>query len=199
MIQVGPVLLERYPIALEPMTLAHEAELRVAAADGELWNLWYTSVPRPEETRAYIETALQGQADGHRVPWVVRDLKFGHVVGTTSYHDIVPAIDRVEIGWTWYRKSAQRTGVNTTCKLMLLSHAFDTLGCAVVGLRTDNFNFTSQRAIEALGAKKDGVIRRHWPRRDGTVRDTVIYSVLAAEWPDVKRHLQARLEKNEAD
>ena len=199
MIHVLPVLLERHPIALEPMTLAHERELGEAAADGELWNLWYTSVPRPEETRTYIETALQGQADGHRVPWVVRDLKFGHVIGSTSYHDIVPAIDRVEIGWTWYRKSAQRTGVNTTCKLVLLSHAFDTLGCAVVGFRTDNFNFASQRAIEALGAKKDGVIRHQHPRRDGTARDSVIYSILANEWCDVRRHLELRLARHAND
>jgi RimJ/RimL family protein N-acetyltransferase len=199
MIGVEPVLLERHPIALEPMTLDHETELRAAAADGELWNLWYTSVPRPEETRGYIETALKGLADGHRMPWVVRDLKWGRVIGSTSYHDIVPAVDRVEIGWTWYGKSAQRTAVNTTCKLLLLSHAFDTLGCAVVGLRTDNFNFASQRAIEALGAKKDGVIRHHHPRRDGTARDSVIYSILAHEWRDVHRHLELRLARHPTD
>lgn len=199
MITVESVPLERYPIALEPMTFAHEAELRTAAADGELWNLWYTAIPRPEDTRAYIETALEGQGDGHRMPWVVRDLRFGHVVGSTSYHDIVPAIDRVEIGYTWYGKSAQRTDVNTTCKLLLLSHAFDTLGCAVVGLRTDNFNFASQRAIEALGAKKDGVIRHHHPRRDGTARDSVMYSILASEWRDVSRFLELRLARHARD
>ena len=129
-------------------------------------------------------------------PWAVRDLASDTIVGTTRYHDIVAAIDRVEIGYTWYGASRQRTNVNTTCKLLLLEHAFDTLGCKVVGLRTDNFNFRSQRAIEALGAKKDGVIRRHAPRRDGTVRDTVIYSILAAEWPDVRRHLELRLARN---
>ena len=130
------------------------------------------------------------------LPWAVRELSTGSIVGSTRYHDIVPAIDRVEIGYTWYAKSRQRTSVNTTCKLLLLSHAFDTLGCAVVGLRTDNFNFASQRAIEAVGAKKDGVIRHHQARRDGSVRDTVIYSILAAEWPDVRRHLELRLQRH---
>ena len=118
------------------------------------------------------------------------------IVGSTRYHDIVAAIDRVEIGYTWYAKRWQRSHVNTACKLLLLGHAFDTLGCKVVGLRTDNFNFASQRAIEALGAKKDGVIRHHRARRDGTVRDTVMYSILAAEWPDVKRHLEWRLARH---
>jgi RimJ/RimL family protein N-acetyltransferase len=145
--------------------------------------------------RAYVAEALQGQRDGHMLPWAVRDLVSGVIIGSTRYHDIVRAIDRVEIGYTFYAKSRQRTHVNTTCKLLLLRHAFDTLGCKVVGLRTDNFNFRSQRAIEGLGAKKDGVIRHHAPRRDGTVRDTVIYSILAAEWPDVRRHLELRLRR----
>jgi N-acetyltransferase len=174
----------------------HLDGLMSAAADGELWRLWFTSVPSPDAARAYIEDALQGQQAGHMLPWAVRDLPTGSIVGSTRYHDIVAAIDRVEIGYTWYAKSRQRTAVNTTCKLLLLSHAFDTLGCAVVGLRTDNFNFASQRAIEALGAKQDGVIRHHQARRDGTVRDTVIYSILAAEWRDVRRHLETRLERH---
>ncbi len=127
---------------------------------------------------------------------MVRELSRGKIVGSTSYHDIVPAIDRVEIGWTWYAKSWQRSHVNTACKLLLLSHAFDTLGCQVVGLRTDNFNFRSQRAIEALGAKKDGVIRRHQARRDGTARDSVMYSILVEEWRDVRRHLESRLARH---
>ena len=130
-------------------------------------------------------------------PWAVRDLETEAIVGSTRYHDIVPAIDRVEIGYTWYAKRCQRTHVNTACKLLLFTHAFEELGCKVVGLRTDNFNFRSQRAIEALGAKKDGVIRHHWPRRDGTIRDTVMYSVIASEWPDVKRHLEFRLHRHE--
>jgi len=141
----------------------------------------------------YVADALQGQRDGHMLPWVVRELATGDLVGSTRYHDIVRGIDRVEIGYTWYAASRQRTHVNTTCKLLLLGHAFDTLGCQVVGLRTDNFNFRSQRAIEGLGAKKDGVLRHHAPRRDGSVRDSVMYTILATEWPDVRKHLEARL------
>jgi len=131
------------------------------------------------------------------LPWAVRDVETGVIVGSTRYHDIVPAIDRVEIGYTWYAKRWQRSHVNTSCKLLLLAHAFDDLGCAVVGLRTDNFNFASQRAIEALGAKKDGVIRHHQARRDGTARDSVMYSILANEWRDVRRHLELRLRRHE--
>jgi len=192
-IHVSPVTLEGHGVRLEPMSTDHHDGLEAAAADGALWELWFTSVPAPGGTRAYIDQALAGQREGHRLPWVVRELAHGAIIGSTSYHDIVPAIDRVEIGWTWYARSWQRSHVNTACKLMLLSHAFDALGCQVVGLRTDNFNFRSQRAIEALGAKKDGVIRRHYPRRDGTARDSVIYSILVEEWRDVRRHLEGRL------
>jgi RimJ/RimL family protein N-acetyltransferase len=158
-----------------------------------LWNLWFTAVPAPSATQDYIRDALRGQREGHMLAWAVRELTAGTIIGSTRYHDIVSAIDRVEIGYTWYAKGHQRTSVNTVCKLMLLAHAFDTLGCKVVGLRTDNFNLASQRAIEGLGAKKDGVIRHHQARRDGTVRDSVMYSILAGEWPDVKRHLELRL------
>jgi RimJ/RimL family protein N-acetyltransferase len=193
MIELRPVTLERHGIRLEPLAADHHDALAAAAADGELWRLWFTSVPAPGETRTYIAAALAGQRDGHMLPWVVRDAATGAVIGTTRYHDVVPAIDRVEIGYTWYAKSWQRTHVNTTCKLLLLEHAFESVGCKVVGLRTDNFNFASQRAIEALGAKKDGVIRHHAARRDGTVRDSVLYSILASEWRDVKRHLELRL------
>jgi N-acetyltransferase len=197
-IRPQPVTLEGHGVRLEPLERRHHDGLAAAAADGRLWELWFTSVPAPGETQAYIDTALQGQNDGHMLPWVVVDLKSRTVLGSTRYHDIVAAADRVEIGYTWYAKRCQRSHVNTACKLLLFSHGFEALGCGVVGLRTDNFNFTSQRAIEALGAKKDGVIRHHWPRRDGTVRDTVLYSVLAAEWRDVKRHLQMRLKRHEA-
>lgn len=190
MIHCAPITLEAAGIRLEPLTLAHEAGLQAAALDGELYQLWYTSVPHPDEARAYIERALATQ---DRLPWAVRELATDTIVGSTSFHDIARHIDRVEIGYTWYRQSRQRTSLNTTCKLMLFAHAFETLGCKVVGLRTDNFNFPSQRAIEALGAKKDGVIRHHFARRDGSVRDTVMYSVLQSEWPDVQRHLQVRL------
>ena len=196
MIHVHPVTLERDGVRLEPLTPDHETALIEAAADGQLWDLWYTTVPFPDAMAAYIATALQGQRDGHMLPWAVRDTGSGEIIGSTRYHDIVPAIDRVEIGYTWYRESRQRTAVNTTCKLLLLAHAFDTLGCKVVGLRTDNFNFRSQRAIEGLGAKKDGVLRHHAMRRDGSVRDSVLYSILAAEWPDVRRHLELRLARN---
>jgi RimJ/RimL family protein N-acetyltransferase len=195
MIDVQPTVLEGGGIRLEPLTDEHVDGLAAAAADGELWNLWYTSVPAPDGMRTYVADALQGQRDGGMLPWAVRDLASGDIIGSTRYHDIVPAIDRVEIGYTFYAKSRQRTHVNTTCKLLLLRPAFETLGCKVVGLRTDNFNFRSQRAIERLGARKDGVIRHHAPRRDGTARDTVIYSILAGEWPDVRRHLELRLRR----
>ncbi|MGH8169078.1 MAG: GNAT family N-acetyltransferase [Steroidobacteraceae bacterium] len=196
MISPSPLVLERESIRLEPMSQAHVPALQKAAADGSLWELWFTAVPAPEETEAYVSAALRGLEDGHMLPWAVRDLESGDVVGSTRYHDIAAPIDRVEIGYTWYAKSRQRSRVNTTCKLMLLGHAFETLGCKVVGLRTDNFNFRSQRAIEALGAKKDGVIRHHAARRDGTVRDSHIYSILRNEWPDVKRHLEFRLKRH---
>jgi len=196
MISVAPVTLEGHGIRLEPLTLDHHDALAEAAADGRLWELWYTTIPEPAGMRAYIETALKGQQDGHMLPWAVRELATGEIVGSTRYHDIVAPIDRVEIGYTWYRASRQRTNVNTTCKLLLLAHAFDTLGCKVVGLRTDNFNSRSQRAIEGIGAKKDGVIRHHAQRRNGTVRDSVMYSILAAEWTDVRRHLELRLARH---
>ena len=196
MVPVAPVTLEGHSVRLEPLSVDHEAGLAAAAADGQLWKLWYTSVPEPAGTRGYIDAALEGQQAGHMLPWAVRDLATHTIAGSTRYHDIVPTADRVEIGYTWYAQRCQRTRINTACKLLLLTHAFDTLNCAVVGLRTDNFNFASQRAIEALGAKKDGVIRHHHPRRDGTVRDTVIYSILATEWPDVKRHLELRLARH---
>jgi N-acetyltransferase len=196
MINVQPIVLEGHGIRLEPLTEAHHDALTTASADGRLWELWFTAVPPPEGMRAYIADALEALRDGHMCPWVVREVASGTIVGATRYHDIMPAMDRVEIGHTWYAESRQRTNVNTTCKLLLLAHAFDTLGCQVVGLRTDGFNFRSQRAIEGLGAKKDGVIRRFGVRRDGSVRDTVMYSILAAEWPDVRRHLELRLARH---
>ena len=196
MIQVRPATLEHAGIRLEPMTAAHDVELAAAAADGRLWELWFTAVPAPEDVASYVATALRGQEDGHMLPWIVRDIASGDVIGATRYHDIVPALDRVEIGYTWYSQSRQRTNVNSTCKLLLLGYAFDTLGCKVVGLRTDNFNFRSQRAIEGLGAKKDGMLRHHALRRDGSVRDSVMYSILLAEWPDVRRHLELRLARH---
>lgn len=196
MIELQAVTLERDGIRLEPLSIEHREGLESAAADGELWNLWYTGVPRASDMPAWFSRAFAGQAAGDMLPWIVRDIESDQIVGTTRYHDIVAAADRVEIGYTWYAKSRHRSHLNTTCKLMLLEHAFDHLGCEVVGLRTDSFNFTSQRAIEALGAKKDGVIRHHALRRDGSVRDTVMYSILASEWPGVRRHLEARLSRH---
>lgn len=187
MLNVQPVTLTDGRIRLEPLSLAHVDALKAAAADGELWKIRVTSVPDPEDTRAYVERAL---AMRDRLPFVVVDLENdGRIVGSTSYHDILPAVDRLEIGWTWYAKSVQRSHVNTGAKLLLLVHAFETLKAQVVGWRTDNYNFASQKAIERLGAKKDGVIRHHALRRDGTVRDTVMYSVTAGEWPEIRAHL----------
>ncbi|MGE4066788.1 MAG: GNAT family N-acetyltransferase [Vicinamibacterales bacterium] len=193
MIHPAPITLAGDGVVLEPLAASHAPALAAAAADGELWRLWYTSVPEPAGARAYVDAALEGQAAGHMLAWAVRESGSGAVVGTTRYHDIVAAIDRVEIGYTWYASAWQRSHVNTACKRLLLGHAFDTLGCAVVGLRTDAFNLRSQRAIEALGAARDGVLRHHQARRDGSARDSVMYSILRHEWPDVRRHLELRL------
>ena len=189
---VEPVTLHTADIALVPLTLAHEEGLRAAAQDGELWKLRITSVPTPDETRNYIQTALD---TSNRAAFAVTTAATGDVLGSTSYHDIVPELKRVEIGYTWYAARCQRTHVNTTCKLLLLTHAFETLGCHVVGWRTDNFNFASQQAIERLGARKDGVLRGHALRRDGTIRDTVMYSMRAGEWPEAKAQLLYLLNK----
>ena len=186
---VEPVVLSDRGIKLVPLELAHEPGLREAAADGELWKLRVTSVPEPEGMRKYIQDALDGRAAGHRLAFAVLDEATGTVLGSSSYHDILPAVKRVEIGFTWYARRCQRTHVNTTAKLLLMGHAFDALGCHVVGWRTDNFNYASQQAIERLGAKKDGVIRGHAIRRDGTIRDTVMYSMRCGEWPEARAQL----------
>ena len=197
MITLSPVTLEGHGVRLEPLDIRHESGLRTAVQDGRLWELWYTVVPEPEKMAKYIADATAGLAAGTMLPWAVRELATGDIIGTTRYHDVVAAIDRVEIGYTWYAARWQRSHVNTACKLLLMTHAFETMGCRVVGLRTDNFNFRSQRAIEALGAKKDGVLRHHQARRDGSARDSVMYSILLSEWPDVKRHLAARLARGQ--
>lgn len=193
MIELASVTLEGNGVRLEPLSPEHRDGLLAATKDGRLWELWYTRVPGPEEVDTYIVEALQGRKDGHMLPWAVRDLETNAIVGSTRYHDAVPELDRVEIGYTWYAERRQRSHVNSACKLLLLQHAFESMGCRVVGLRTDGFNFRSQRAIEALGARKDGVLRHHRRRRDGSAGDTVMYSILASEWPDVKRHLELRL------
>jgi N-acetyltransferase len=196
MVKPSPVTLEGYAVRLEPLSPAHQDALVAAAADGRLWELWFTAVPEPEQTGVYITDALRAQESGTMLPWAVRELTTGAIVGCTRYHDIASHIDRVEIGYTWYARRWQRSHVNTVCKLLLLRHAFEVLECQVVGFRTDNFNFASQRAIAALGARQDGVIRHYQARRDGTARDTVMYSILAAEWPDVRRHLTTRLARH---
>ncbi len=189
---VEPVTLQARNVRLLPLGLEHEEGLSTAASDGQLWKLRVTSVPEPHEVRTYIETALQ---TNNRFAFAVLDATNGQVLGSSSYHDILPTVKRVEIGYTWYAARCQRTHVNSTCKLLMLTHAFETLGCNVVGWRTDNFNFASQQAIERLGAQKDGVIRGHAMRRDGTIRDTVIYSMRAGEWPEAKAQLLYLLEK----
>lgn len=188
-----PCTLDGGTVRLVPLALSHEEGLRAAAADGELWNIRVTSVPEPAQTRRYIEDALRMHDEGKRLAFAVLDAATGTVLGSTSYHDILSEVHRLEIGYTWYAKRCQRTHVNTTCKLLMMAHAFDTLGAQVVGWRTDNYNFASQKAIERLGARKDGVIRGHAMRRDGTIRDTVMYSLTAGEWPEVRAHLHYQL------
>jgi RimJ/RimL family protein N-acetyltransferase len=192
---VEPVTLSLRGITLEPLALHHEDGLRAAAADGQLWKLRVTSVPEPERTRQYIEDALAMREAGNRFAFAVIASTTGQVLGSSSYHDILPAVKRVEIGYTWYALSVQRSHVNSTCKLLMMTHAFETLGCHVVGWRTDNFNFASQAAIERLGAQKDGIIRGHALRRDGTIRDTVMYSMRSGEWPEARAQLLSALDK----
>ncbi len=190
MLTIEPCTLESARVRLEPLGLQHIDALRDAVADGELWQLRVTSVPTHDATPGYVEAALQGQREGHMLPFAVRELASGRIVGSTRYHDIVAAVDRLEIGYTWYARSWQRSFVNTECKLLLLEHAFDALGAALVGWRTDNYNHASQRAIERLGARRDGVLRHHALRRDGTVRDTVMYSMTRGEWPEARAQLR---------
>ena len=195
MAYVEPVTLSARGVKLVPLALDHEAGLKSAAADGELWKLRITSVPAPQETRGYIEAALRMREDGNRFAFAVTNEATGEVLGSSSYHDILPVVRRLEIGYTWYARRCQRTHINTTCKLLMMTHAFETLGANVVGWRTDNFNFASQNAIERLGAKKDGVIRGHAIRRDGTIRDTVMYSMRSGEWVEAKAQLLYLLDK----
>ncbi|HJR71254.1 MAG TPA: GNAT family protein [Gammaproteobacteria bacterium] len=190
---IRAIELAGHGVRLEPLEARHERDLDAAAADGALWEIWFTSVPAPGETNRYIETALAGLREGRMLPFAVRNLASGAIVGSTRFHDVAAEIDRVEIGYTWYAKSVQRSHVNTSCKLLLMTHAFEDLGCRVVGFRTDKFNVASQRAIEALGARKDGLIRHFSTRRDGSARDVVMYSIIASEWPEVKHHLTRRL------
>ncbi|MFC5524357.1 GNAT family N-acetyltransferase [Rhodanobacter ginsengisoli] len=195
MTSFAPTRLHDEHVALEPLSLDHVPALEAAAADGELWNLWFTSAPAPGQARGYVEKALQGQADGLMLPFAVREASSGEIVGTTRYYDYVPELPRLAIGYTWYAKRWQKSHLNTACKRLLLRHAFESLDCVAVELHTDHRNLDSQRAIERLGAHRDGVLRAHKRRPDGSLRDTVCYSILATEWPDVDRWLGLRLQR----
>ena len=190
-----PVVLENEHVRLEPLSPDHVAGLEAAAADGELWNLRVTYVPPPGAMPAYVEQALAMQATGESLPFAVRDKRDGALAGSTRYYEFRPEVPRVLIGYTWYAASRQRTHVNTACKLLLAGHAFDTLACAAVGWETDILNTRSQQAIERLGAHRDGVLRQHKRRHDGTLRDSVEYSVIAAEWPAMRDRLKAKLDR----
>ncbi|AOY91137.1 GNAT family N-acetyltransferase [Cupriavidus sp. USMAA2-4] len=194
---IEPVTLAGTHAMLEPLSHAHEDEVKAAAADGELWKLWYTSVPAPEQTRAWLDTALDMRDRLHAMPFVVREIvdgRPGAVVGATRYFNVDPVNRRLEIGHTWYARRVQRTAVNTECKLLLLAHAFEQLDCIAVEFRTHWMNHQSRAAIARLGAKQDGVLRNHQRMPDGSLRDTVVFSIIASEWLAVKRHLQYRLD-----
>lgn len=190
-----PLHLEDDYVVLEPLALGHAPALEATAADGELWKLWFTSAPAPGEAAPYIAKALEGHAAGHMLPFAIREKTTGEIIGTTRFYDFAPELPRVAIGYTWYAKRWQKSHVNTACKRLLLKHAFESLDCVAVEFHTDGRNLDSQRAIERLGARRDGVLRAHKRRPDGTLRDTVCYSVIASEWPDVSRWLAMRLER----
>ncbi|HUH32063.1 MAG TPA: GNAT family protein [Rhodanobacter sp.] len=180
-------------VTLEPLRREHASALERAAADGELWQLAVTSVPAPGHALTYIEKALQGQAAGTMLPFAVREAGTGQIVGTTRYYAVEPDLPRLAIGYTWYAKRWQQTHLNTACKRLLLEHAFTRFGCVAVAFHTDLLNTTSQRAITRLGAQREGVLRAHQRRTDGSIRDTVCFSILASEWPDISRQLGLRL------
>lgn len=188
--------LESSLVRLEPLDASHLPALSAAATDGRLWELFFTSVPSPERFQAWFETAMEMQQQGRAVAFAIRHLPSGRIIGSTRFCNMDLPNKRVEIGYTWYAESLQRTGVNTHCKLLLLQHAFEAWGCNAVEFRTDWLNHRSQAAIERLGAKRDGVLRRHMILPDGRVRDTVVYSILLDEWPGVKQHLHFRLHRN---
>ena len=190
----SPVELQGAHCTLEPLALTHNDALAAAASDGELWQLWYTAIPSPETMRAEIARRLDLQANGSMLPFTTRDAD-GRVVGMTTYMNVDAAHKRLEIGSTWTAASAQRGPFNTECKLLLLGHAFDALGCIAVEFRTHFFNQQSRRAIERLGARLDGILRSHSRASNGTLRDTCVYSILESEWPTVKSHLQWQLTK----
>jgi len=188
-----PVTLSGARVRLEPLAHAHAGDLVEAVRDGELWRLWYTTIPPPEKMSAEIDRRLTLAAEGKMLPFAVIDLVAGAAAGMTTFLNIDAVNKRVEIGATWYRKRAQRTEINTQCKLLLLTHAFETLDCIAVEFRTHFFNHASRRGIERLGAKLDGILRSHQRAQDGTLRDTCVYSIIASEWPTVKSHLTYQL------
>ena len=192
---VQPITLQGQHATLEPLAHAHEDALRRAAADGELWRLWYTSIAPPEKMGEYIATALDMREKLGAMPFVVRANATGEIVGCTRYFHVDAPNRRLEIGYTWYAKSVQRTAINTECKILLLTHAFETLECVAVELRTHWFNHASREAIARLGAKQDGVLRNHQISPDGSYRDTVVFSIIESEWPAVKRHLMYLLQR----
>ena len=192
---IEPVMLAGRHATLEPLSRAHEPDVRAAAADGELWRLWYTSVPAPEAVAGWIDSALAMREKRGALTFVIRDNASGDIVGSTRYFNVDATHRRVEIGHTWHARRAQRTAINTECKLLLLAHAFEVLDCIAVEFRTNFFNFQSRAAIARLGARQDGILRNHQILPDGTLRDTVVFSISAAEWPAVKRHLAHQLER----
>ena len=189
----APITLRGTHAVLEPLSPDHHDDLVEAVQDGELWKLWYTVIPEPHKMRAEIDRRLDRQTKGAMLPFAVRDTRTSKVVGMTSYWSVDEANRRVEIGGTWYRKSMQRTPLNTECKLLLLTHAFESLNCVCVELRTHFFNHPSRRAIERLGAKLDGILRNNQVLPNGTLRDTCAYNIIASEWPNVKTHLAWKL------
>lgn len=189
-----PTLRGRH-VTLQPLQYEHVPGLRAALDGSGLDQLWYTQVPSPERAEAYVLAALQAQAEGRVLPFVIRDAA-GDIIGSTRFYDLDASVPRLSLGYTWYTPRVQRTGANTEAKLLLLQHAFEVLGCISVVLETSWFNATSRTAIARLGAKQDGVLRNHKRHADGTPRDTVIFSIIDAEWQGVKRHLQYRLDSH---
>jgi N-acetyltransferase len=191
----SPVSLHGHEVSLVPLGYSHHDDLVDALKDGELWTLWYTNIPTPDSLRAEIDRRLDLQTQGSMIPFAVIEQSTNEAVGMTTFMHIDAANRRLEIGSTWYRKRVQRSALNTECKLLLLTHAFEHLDCIAVEFRTNYFNQQSRTAIERLGAKLDGILRQHQIARNGTLRDTCVYSVLDREWPTVKANLTYRLER----
>ena len=190
-----PITLRGSHATLEPLTHARRDELIEAVRDGELWKLWYTFIPSPDQVAAEIDRRLEQQRKGTMLPFAIIEAASGTACGMTTYMNIEAETKRLEIGSTWYRKSVQRSPINTECKLMLLTHAFEVLECVAVEFRTHFINHQSRRAIERLGAKLDGILRNHRYASDGTLRDTCVYSIIANEWPSIRSHLRYQLER----